>query len=121
MSFSLSATNSKIIRDWKESNKIVFQTNAIKNLLDMIIRENEDVITVIGSPGCGKTTAIHRVALELHQLHGYDLIPVIYPCQLINYHDPDRKQVFVFDDLLPLLLNNLSYLVSQVCPRTCFI
>jgi ABC-type Fe3+/spermidine/putrescine transport system ATPase subunit len=27
----------------------------------------EDIVTVIGSPGCGKTTAIHHVALRLNK------------------------------------------------------
>jgi MoxR-like ATPase len=47
------------------SKELVFETRAIKCLIKMI--EEEDIVTVIGSPGCGKTTAIHHVALRLNK------------------------------------------------------
>jgi ABC-type phosphate transport system ATPase subunit len=48
---------------WEDLDAIVFETRAMKCLIKMI--EEEDIVTVIGSPGCGKTTAIHHVALRL--------------------------------------------------------
>jgi KaiC/GvpD/RAD55 family RecA-like ATPase len=35
-------------------------------------------VTVIGSPGCGKTTAIHHVALKLSKEQLYDVVPAVY-------------------------------------------
>jgi energy-coupling factor transporter ATP-binding protein EcfA2 len=49
---------------------------AIKCLIKMI--EEEDIVTVIGSPGCGKTTAIHHVAIRLHKEQSYDIVPAVY-------------------------------------------
>ena len=69
----------------------------MKCLIKMI--EEEDIVTVIGSPGCGKTTAIHHVALRLNKEQLYDVVPAVYPSDIRNYYDPERKQVFVFDDM----------------------
>jgi MoxR-like ATPase len=60
---------------------------------------SKGIVTVIGSPGCGKTTAIHHVALRLNKEQLYDVVPAVYPSDIRDYYDPERKQVFVFDDL----------------------
>jgi ABC-type phosphate transport system ATPase subunit len=52
--------NCKTIKEWEDLDALVFETRAIKCLIKMI--EEEDIVTVIGSPGCGKTTAIHHAA-----------------------------------------------------------
>jgi Cdc6-like AAA superfamily ATPase len=54
---------------------------------------HEDIVTVIGSPGCGKTTAIHHVALRLNKEQLYDVVPAVYPSDIRDYYDPERKQV----------------------------
>ncbi|CAG2237667.1 unnamed protein product [Mytilus edulis] len=53
----------------------------------------------IGSSGCGKSTAIHHVALRLHNQEGYNIVPVHYPEDIIQYCEPKYKQVFVIDDI----------------------
>jgi MoxR-like ATPase len=55
--------------------------------------EEEDIVTVIGSPGCGKTTAIHHVALRLNKEQLYDVVPALLPsdiffCLIVNKVDP---------------------------------
>jgi ankyrin repeat protein/energy-coupling factor transporter ATP-binding protein EcfA2 len=86
-----------MIKEWEDLEAIVFETRAIKCLIKMIIEE--EIVTVIGSPGCGKTTAIHHVALRLNKDQLYDVVPAVYPSDIRNYYDPERKQLFVFDDM----------------------
>jgi ABC-type phosphate transport system ATPase subunit len=43
--------NCKTIKEWEDLEAIVFETRAMKCLIKMI--EEEDIVTVIGSPGCG--------------------------------------------------------------------
>ena len=85
------------MKEWEDLDAIVFETRAMKCLIKMI--EEEDIVTVIGSPGCGKTTAIHHVALRLNKEQLYDVVPAVYPSDIRDYYDPERKQVFVFDDV----------------------
>jgi MoxR-like ATPase len=89
--------NCKTIKEWEDLDAIVFETRAMKCLNKMI--EEEGIVTVIGSPGCGKTTAIHHVALRLNKEQLYDVVPAVYPSDIRDYYDPERKQVFVFDDV----------------------
>jgi ABC-type phosphate transport system ATPase subunit len=65
--------NCKTIKEWEDLDAIVFETRAMKCLIKMI--SEEDIVTVIGSPGCGKTTAIRHVALRLHKEQSYDIVP----------------------------------------------
>lgn len=53
----------------------------------------------VGSSGCGNSTAIHFVALQLHRQNGYDIVPVYTPEEVRQYYDPEYKQVFVIDDI----------------------
>jgi Zn-dependent membrane protease YugP len=46
-----------------------------------------------------KTTAIHHVALRLSKEQLYDVVPAVSPSDIKDYYDPERKQVFVFDDM----------------------
>jgi hypothetical protein len=39
------------------------------------------------------------VALRLNKEQLYDVVPAVYPSDIRDYYDPERKQVFVFDDI----------------------
>ncbi|XP_052075567.1 uncharacterized protein LOC127713010 isoform X2 [Mytilus californianus] len=86
-----------IIDGWKILDKQVVETSAIQNLKELAT--TADTITVIGSPGCGKSTAVHNLALQLHLYQDYDIIDSHDPMDLRNYFNPERKQIFVFDDV----------------------
>lgn len=86
-----------IIDGWKILDKKVIETTAIQHLQELAT--TEDIITVIGSPGCGKSTAAHHLALQLHLHQDYDIIYSHDPIDLRNYFHPERKQIFVFDDV----------------------
>ncbi|CAC5381977.1 ANK [Mytilus coruscus] len=86
-----------IIKGWKILDEKVVETSAIKHLQKLATTAN--IITVIGSPGCGKSTAVYHLALQLHRHQDYDIIYSHDPMDLRNYFNPDRKQIFVFDDV----------------------
>jgi energy-coupling factor transporter ATP-binding protein EcfA2 len=82
---------------------------AMKCLIEMI--EEEDIVTVIGSPGCGKTTAIHHVALRLNKEQLYDVVPAdflytvrqdfpivhsLYIYRIFTTHIIKHKHLFTF-------------------------
>lgn len=54
---------------------------------------------MVGSSGCGKSTAIHHVALQLNYHQDYEIVPVDTPGKIIRYCEPNSKQVFVIDDV----------------------
>ncbi|VDI02299.1 Hypothetical predicted protein [Mytilus galloprovincialis] len=82
------------IQEW-ESEKIV-ETRAIKELIHLMTYNN--IVLVTGTFGCGKSTALHYVALQFHHDKAYDIIPVCNPEEIKQYFNPDCKQVFVIDD-----------------------
>lgn len=83
------------IERWQKEKKVA--TKAIKRIYELIKKEN--IVIAVGSSGCGKSTAIHFVALQLHRQDGYDIVPTRTPEDVRQYYDPDSKQVFVIDDI----------------------
>ncbi|CAG2229252.1 unnamed protein product [Mytilus edulis] len=57
--------------------KRLFQTKAFQGVLELL--HNEHVLTVIGPPGCGKSTAINHAALQLRDKEDYVIVPVNFP------------------------------------------
>lgn len=53
----------------------------------------------VGSSGCGKSTAIHYVALQLYHQQGYDIIPVYSPEEVRQYYNHECRQVYIIDDI----------------------
>ncbi|XP_052080425.1 uncharacterized protein LOC127718446 [Mytilus californianus] len=82
------------IQEW-ESEKIV-ETRAIKELIHLMTHNN--IVLVTGTFGCGKSSALHYIALQFHHDKEYDIIPVSNPEEIKQYFNPDCKQVFVIDD-----------------------
>ncbi|CAC5384269.1 unnamed protein product [Mytilus coruscus] len=87
--------NGEEIEEWKQV--IVAETRAVKRIAVLI--RTEGVVMAVGSSGCGKSTAIHHVALQLCNHDGYDIIPVYVPDEIRQYYNPECKQVFVIDDI----------------------
>ena len=60
------------------------------------ILTNKHVVLVTGEPRCGKTLLLQNIALSLSADH--DIIPGIHPHDILQYCNPNLKQVFVYDD-----------------------
>ncbi|XP_071135690.1 ankyrin-1-like [Mytilus edulis] len=87
--------NGELIEDWEKGN--VAETRAIKRIAELI--ETQNFVVAVGSSGCGKSTSIHYVALQLYHQQGFDIIPVYNPEEVRQYYNPDCKQVYVIDDI----------------------
>ncbi|VDI84284.1 Hypothetical predicted protein [Mytilus galloprovincialis] len=83
------------------------ETSAIKELNFFIKMSN--CIAVIGPFDCGKSTAVHHVALLLYRNDGYQIIPSQFSKDITDYFNESEKQIFVFDDVCgkPLLDDDL--------------
>lgn len=60
----------------------------------------DNIAVAVGLSGCGKSTAIHYVALKLALEQEYEIIIVYNPEDMSQLYNPDCKQVFVVDDVL---------------------
>lgn len=83
--------------DWKKEEHRVVRTRALTCLENLLTKK--DVIVAVGSPGCGKSTAIHHLAIRLYKQEGYNILPVNSPQDIIQYYNPQCNQVFVIDDV----------------------
>ncbi|XP_076087737.1 uncharacterized protein LOC143058158 [Mytilus galloprovincialis] len=93
---ALQKIHEDLIDEWRENENKVVKTRAISRIEELL--KTKDVIVAVGSSGCGKSTAIHHVALLLHNKEGYNIVPVHSPEEIIQYCEPKYKQVFVLDD-----------------------
>ncbi|XP_052072850.1 uncharacterized protein LOC127710935 [Mytilus californianus] len=84
--------------EWsKTDTRVVVLTNAIKWLIDKTKCNN--VVTVTGVSGSGKSTAVHHVALYLERELKYQIFAVHSPKDLMTYYVKGKKLLFVFDDV----------------------
>lgn len=65
------------------------------DVLDLLRKHSS--LTVAGNAGCGKTALIRHLALRLMS-EGFEIVPVIEPKTIVDFHDETKKQVFVLDD-----------------------
>lgn len=59
-----------------------------------------NVVLIVGTTGSGKSANTYQVAFRLKMEHGYSIIPVRKPIDIINYHIPGTQQVFIIDDFI---------------------
>ncbi|CAG2252215.1 unnamed protein product [Mytilus edulis] len=85
------------IQEWEHSCENIVETKAILNLKDLIYKN--EIVSITGPPGCGKSAASQCVAFYLQNHRGYHIIPAYYPSEIVQYRNPEQKQVFVYDDV----------------------
>ncbi|XP_076085706.1 uncharacterized protein LOC143056511 [Mytilus galloprovincialis] len=69
--------HTSLLEEWSTIDGKVVPTKAFQRILELL--EEEHVLTVIGPPGCGKSTAIHHAALQLRDQEDYVVVPVNFP------------------------------------------
>lgn len=84
------------IKTWIDDEKKYVIIDAAMDALDLL--KKHPFLTVAGNAGCGKTALIRHLALHFMS-QGYEIVPVIEPKTIVEYHDETRKQVFVLDDV----------------------
>ncbi|XP_052073116.1 uncharacterized protein LOC127711189 [Mytilus californianus] len=92
---------------WTENDKTFIETNGTKYVLDCI--EKNGCVVVTGSSGCGKLSLVRHVAIQM-QSKGWEILPVSNPKEIIKWHNPSRKTLFVVDDFCgTYTLNPIKY------------
>lgn len=92
------AQHNQYLEEWRKDDVTFVYTRAARNAISSIKTNNCLVVT--GSSGTGKSFIVHHIALHLFKKDGYEIIPFVTgPSDIIQYYDPDKKQVFVVDDI----------------------
>ncbi|XP_071148490.1 uncharacterized protein [Mytilus edulis] len=84
------------LEEWEKDDKNFVSTKAGEYALELILKEN--VVTMTGNPGTGKSFTARHVALQMKK-RGYFIIPVNKPEDIQNYYKLGRKTIFVIDDI----------------------
>ncbi|XP_052077130.1 ankyrin-1-like [Mytilus californianus] len=93
------------IEEWKNDNEKFIVTEATKHIDDKLWADN--CVLVIGRPGSGKSSIIRHIALRLSMEDKYEIIPIVLsPSNILDYHNENRKQVFIIDDFCGKLVIN---------------
>ncbi|CAC5359142.1 unnamed protein product [Mytilus coruscus] len=71
-------------------------TKASKYVLKCL--KDKNCVTVVGSPGVGKTAITRHVALHLTGM-GYAVIPITDPRDIRDFYKPGQRSVFVIDHI----------------------
>ncbi|VDI01041.1 ankyrin repeat domain-containing protein 17 [Mytilus galloprovincialis] len=86
------------LKDWKDNDDTMFiNTRAAQHVLECI-KENS-CVTITASSGVGKTATLRHVALRMTKEEGYDVIIVTEPGDILRFYNPNKKTLFLVDDL----------------------
>lgn len=85
------------IEEWEKIDEKFVPTGLCSKLLHNL-REN-NVTTVYGISGIGKSASIHHVALLLREQNQYEIIPCHSPEDIERTYRKNENQVYVFDDV----------------------
>ncbi|XP_063426087.1 uncharacterized protein LOC134709889 [Mytilus trossulus] len=94
--WNIRARIEKLLKTWKENDQMFIKTRAADHVLKCIKENN--CVTIIASSGVGKTATLRHVAIQMIG-EGYDVLMVTEPVDIVNYNNPKKKTLFVFDDL----------------------
>ncbi|CAC5359144.1 unnamed protein product [Mytilus coruscus] len=86
----------KDLQKWKHDDEKFVPTRAVQFVLNCLKKEN--CVTVVGSPGIGKTAITRHVALKMEAL-GYTVIPITVPTDIRDFYQPGKLTIFVVDDI----------------------
>ncbi|VDI33397.1 Hypothetical predicted protein [Mytilus galloprovincialis] len=86
----------KILVDWGNDVKMFIKTRAAQQVLKCL--QENSCVTITAGSGAGKTATLQYVALQM-SIEEYDVIIVSDPVDIIKFHNPNNKALFVIDDL----------------------
>ncbi|XP_071124006.1 CARD- and ANK-domain containing inflammasome adapter protein-like [Mytilus edulis] len=90
--------NKKILQDWGNKIKKFVITRASEFICKRIT--THPVIVIAGPHGAGKSANAYYAAFRLKNENGYTIIPARQPVDIMNYHVPGTKQIFIIDDFI---------------------
>lgn len=98
--------NSKL-SEWRINDSDFVETRAAKHVLERL--HEKSCVTITAASGVGKTSILRHVALEMEN-RGYDILLVTSPHDIVKFHNPNKKTLFVIDDFCGTYTINRSYL-----------
>ncbi|XP_052065370.1 E3 ubiquitin-protein ligase DZIP3-like isoform X2 [Mytilus californianus] len=94
--WNVRAQINKNLEKWKNKDKMFVSTRAAKYVLQLL--QGNSCVTITASSGVGKTATLQHVALQMNA-HGYDILLVTDPGDIVKYYNPNQKTLFVIEDL----------------------
>ncbi|CAG2246552.1 unnamed protein product [Mytilus edulis] len=105
-----------LLKDWQDNDRLFVDTKAAQNTANLLKTNN--YVIVFGGLGVGKTAILRHIALKFLNVENYDIIPrVRTPVDIIKYLHPDRKQIFVVDDINNEPANSWSLQTNEILKR----
>nr|XP_022307902.1 uncharacterized protein LOC111113903 [Crassostrea virginica] len=87
-----------LLESWLEGDKPFHEIHSFPDILDKVQLQN--ITTIIGGPGSGKTTTARHLALRLQNDCEFQIIPVDDITEIKQYGHPKCKLVFILDDVI---------------------
>ncbi|CAC5377818.1 unnamed protein product [Mytilus coruscus] len=98
----------EILKAWKDTdNNMFIDTRAAQQVLKCI--QEKSCVTITACSGAGKTATLRHVALQMAK-YNYDVLLVTYQDEIIKFYSPNKKTMFVVDDLC----GNFSFDHSEI-------
>ncbi|XP_071177756.1 uncharacterized protein [Mytilus edulis] len=86
----------KDFEKWLQDDTKFVPTTASEYVISCLKKEN--CVSVVGSPGVGKTAVTRHVALKMKE-QGYTVIPITVPTDIRDFYQPGQQTVFIIDDM----------------------
>lgn len=83
------------LRIWQKDDQMYGKTTCSEQILNLV--QQSKMTAIIGGPGSGKTALIHHIALQMAYI-GFDVIPITFPYDIIEFYDTTRNALFVIDN-----------------------
>ncbi|VDH94288.1 Hypothetical predicted protein [Mytilus galloprovincialis] len=87
-----------VLKEWKDKDEKFVKTPPSEYVSNILRTEN--IVTVTGQPGIGKSATIHHVALSMQRGYfKYAIIPCKNPSDILTHYKDGAYQIFVIDDV----------------------
>nr|XP_022307911.1 uncharacterized protein LOC111113912 [Crassostrea virginica] len=87
-----------LMESWLKGDKPFHEIHSFPDILDKVQLQN--ITTIIGGPGSGKTTTARHLALRLQNDCEFEIVPVDDITEIKQYGHPKCKLVFILDDVI---------------------
>nr|XP_022299072.1 serine/threonine-protein phosphatase 6 regulatory ankyrin repeat subunit B-like isoform X2 [Crassostrea virginica] len=87
-----------LLETWRKEDSPFHEIHSFPTILDKI--QSQQITTIIGSPGSGKTTTARHLALRLQTDCEFEIVPVDDITEIKQYGHPKCKQIFILDDVI---------------------
>ncbi|XP_078320960.1 uncharacterized protein LOC111116534 [Crassostrea virginica] len=88
----------RLLESWLKGDKPFHEIHSFPDILDKVQLQN--ITTIIGGPGSGKTSTARHLALRLQTDCEFEIVPVDDITEIKQYGHPRCKQLFILDDVI---------------------